>query len=244
MYKQLNENCIVIHASLCYTPQQYSVSADMKEKTIAQQKEHFAMITCATCGRLIPDNATSCPGCGALTEFGRATRSQSGEFQQQGYTSPDYLSGYAPPTGQSSGYNPQQGYVPPQQQYGYQQQQGYAQQPNYGPYQQGGVNVTVVNNATASHSNAPVIVELLLNIFTGIYGVGWLMAGETTTGIILLVCSFVDWGIWGALFVFTLGLGFLCWGPLLIAAIIVNAILLNNALKRKASQIITVQQHY
>ena len=104
--------------------------------------------------------------------------------------------------------------------------------------------MTVVNNATSGHSNTPVIVEVLLNIFLGIYGVGWLMSGNTTVGVILLICTFVDWFIVGILFVFTLGLGMFCWGPLLIAAIIVNAILLNNSLKRKASQPILVQQRY
>lgn len=203
------------------------------------------MITCATCGRMIPDNATSCPNCGAITELGRASRSQSGEFQQQqqSYMPPDYNSGYVPPQQQQQqqpyGYNQQPGYAPPQQ-------QGYAQQPNYGPYQQpqGGVNVTVVNNATAGHSNTPVIVELLLNIFLGIYGVGWLMSGNTTVGVILLICSFVDWFIIGILAVLTLGLGFFCWGPFLIAAWIVNAIMLNNSLKRKAAQVVMVQQRY
>jgi len=186
------------------------------------------MMTCANCGRMIQDNAMSCPYCGALTELGKASQPQSGYYQQQ-------QQGYIPP--QQPGYNPQQGYVPPQQ-------QGYAQQPNYGqPYQQSGVNVTVVNNASTPN-NTPVIVELLLNIFLGIYGVGWLMAGETTTGVILLICGFVDWIIIGALAVLTLGLGLVCWGPLVIAAWIVNAILLNKALKRKASQVIMVQQRY
>lgn len=186
------------------------------------------MMTCTTCGRMIQDNATSCPYCGALTELGKASQPQGNYYQQQQQQS------YMPP--QQPGYNPQQGYVPPQQ--------GYYQQPNYGqPYQQAGINVTVTNNTT-SHSSTPVIVELLLNIFLGVYGVGWLMAGETTTGIVLLICSFVDWFIIGIIAVLTLGLGFFCWGPLLIAAWIVNAILLNNALKRKASQVIMVQQRY
>jgi hypothetical protein len=106
------------------------------------------------------------------------------------------------------------------------------------------VNVTVVNNATTGHSNTPVVVEVLLNIFLGIYGVGWLMSGNTAVGVILLICSFVDWFVIGILAVLTLGLGFICWGPLLIAAIIVNAILLNNSLKRKAAQVVMVQQRY
>ncbi|HLJ36166.1 MAG TPA: hypothetical protein VKU38_21085, partial [Ktedonobacteraceae bacterium] len=119
------------------------------------------------------------------------------------------------------------------------------QQPNYGqPYQQSGVNVTVVNN-TSTHSNTPVVVEVLLNIFLGIYGVGWLMAGETTAGVIMLICSFVVyWPLTIAIGIFTLLIGYACWGPLIIAAWIVNAILLSNALKRKASQVVMVQQRY
>jgi len=106
----------------------------------------------------------------------------------------------------------------------------------------------VVNNATAGHSNTPVVVELLLNIFLGIYGVGWLMAGETVPGVILLICSFV---VYWPLTIFmivltfvTFGFGLVCWSPLVIAAWIVNAILLNNTLKRKASQVVMVQQRY
>src|SRR6266704_3057490 len=75
---------------------------------------------------------------------------------------------------------PQQAFMPPQQNYGY--------APQYGsiPPQQ---NVTVVNNANKNPT--PVLIEVLLSLFLGIYGVGWLMAGETTTGIVLLICSFV-----------------------------------------------------
>jgi len=184
------------------------------------------MMNCATCGRMIPDNATSCPYCGALTQLGRASQPQAGYYQQPGYMPP-----------QQPGYNPQQGYTPPQQ--------GYYQQPIYGqPYQQSGVNVTVMNNTT-TQSSTPVVVEILLNIFLGIYGVGWLMAGETTAGVIMLICSFVVyWPLTIAIGIFTLFIGYACWGPLVIAAWIVNAIMLNNALKRKASQVIMVQQRY
>ncbi|HVB24919.1 MAG TPA: zinc-ribbon domain-containing protein [Ktedonobacteraceae bacterium] len=184
------------------------------------------MMTCATCGQMIPDNATSCPYCGALTALGRASQPQAGYYQQ----------GYMPPP-QQPGYNPQQGYVPPQQE--------YYQQPNYGqPYQQNSINVTVTNTASSQSSSA-VVVEVLLNIFLGIYGVGWLMAGETTTGIIMLICSFVVyWPITIAIGIFTVFVGYACWFPLLIAAWIVNAILLNGALKRKAAQVIMVQQRY
>jgi hypothetical protein len=82
---------------------------------------------------------------------------------------------------------------------------------------------------------------VLLNIFLGIYGVGWLMAGETTPGIILLICSLlIYWPtvIFGT--IFTLGTDLICVIPLEIGFIILNAVLLNNALKRKA-QVVVVQ---
>src|SRR5947209_1463564 len=156
------------------------------------------MMTCESCGWSIPDNAVACPHCGTPTQASRSMPQQ-----------PDYMSpqqGYMPPPQQ--GYMPpQQGYMPPPQQ-GYipPQQQGYMQQQYAPPMYQQGVNVTVVNNT--SKSNTPVLVEVLLNVFLGIYGVGWLMAGESTTGIVLLICSFVlYWPILIALAVFTLGLG-------------------------------------
>ncbi|MFL5653305.1 MAG: hypothetical protein ACJ8CB_03860 [Ktedonobacteraceae bacterium] len=143
--------------------------------------------------------------------------------QQPGYPPPQQ--GYMPP--------PQQGYMPPQQNYGYPQQQP----PMYPPQ---GVNVTVVNNASTKN-NTPLIVEILFSLF-GIYGVGWLMAGETTTGVILLICSFVVyWPLLVLIALFTFGIGLACDFPLAIAAIIVNAILLNGALNRRATQITMVQ---
>lgn len=146
---------------------------------------------------------------------------------------PGYQQGYMPPPQPGPGYMPppQAGYMPPQQSY-------YGPQQNVPPmYQQGSpVNVTVVNNMSTKN-NTPVIVEVILSIF-GIYGVGWLMAGETTIGVILLVCSFfVYWPIMIFMGIFTFGI---CDFPVAIAAIVINAILLNSALNRKAAQITTV----
>ena len=194
------------------------------------------MMTCENCGKAIPDNSVVCPNCGAATSASRPMPQQPSynpPQQEQPSYMPPPQQGYMPQ--QPSYTPPQQGYMPPQQNYGYAQQQ-------YAPPQQG-INVTVVNNAGASKNNTPLIVEILLNVFLGIYGVGWLVAGETTTGIVLLVCSILLWWpILAAIFVFTLGLGFFCDVPIWITAIIVNAILLNNVLKRKATQQITVVQ--
>ncbi len=227
-------------------------------------------MNCENCGRVMSDNAVICPNCGTATPASmpkpdqpRYTPPQQGYVAQQpGYppqqSQPGYMpqqAGYPPqqpgympqqpgypPQQSQPGYMPQQpgypppqqGYMPPQQNYGYPQQQ----QPPMYPQQ--GVNVTVVNNASTKN-NTPLIIEILFSLF-GIYGVGWLMAGETTTGVILLICSFVVyWPLLVLIAVFTFGFGLACDFPLAIAAIIVNAILLNGALNRRATQITMVQ---
>jgi hypothetical protein len=110
-------------------------------------------------------------------------------------------------------------------------------------YQPGPVNVFVSNAPPATNKNSGALVaEILLSLFVGIYGVGWLMAGETTTGIILLICSFfVYWPFMILGTIFTLGIGLICLVPMAIGAIIVNAVLLNNLLNRKAAQMVMVQ---
>jgi len=133
-------------------------------------------------------------------------------------------------------------YSPPRQDAGY--------RPSFNPntaYQPGAINVTVVNNFTTSSSNTKsgaLLVEIFLSLI-GIYGVGWIIAGETTIGIVLLVCSFVlIWPLALIIAVFTLGLGIIfCDLPLAIFFIVLNAVLLNNVLNRKARPVMytTVQ---
>lgn len=196
---------------------------------------------CERCGKELPVDALICPNCGTATRAAQSTPSGYPP-QQPGYMPPPQQSGYMPP--------PQPGYMPPPQQPGYmpppqpgyggyaQQQPGYGygqQQPGYGYGQ--GVNVTVVNTANPVN-NTPLIVEVILSLF-GIYGVGWLMAGETTVGIILLIGSFFYWIVDFVLAITVVGLCLLV--PLVIATIVTNAILLSNTLKRKAAQVVMVQ---
>jgi hypothetical protein len=162
----------------------------------------------------------------------------------------DYSAGYRPPQpekgasydqGYNRGYGPGN-YMPPPQ--------GAPRQPNYGyppPYTNqpptyGTVNVSVYNNVNSSNKNtAALVVEVLLSLLFGIYGVGWLMSGETTIGILLLVGSFVlYWPMFILGTIFTVFLGLICLIPLGIAAVITNAILLNNVLNRKAAQVTVV----
>ncbi len=159
---------------------------------------------------------------------------------------PPQAAGYPPQPAyspQAAGYPPQPAYPP--QAAGYFPQPAYPPQPGYG--QPPAVSAVSVNVSTDGSGGAgrsgsgAVLVEVLLNIFLGIYGVGWLMAGETTPGIILLICSLlIYWPtvIFGT--IFTLGTDLICVIPLEIGLIILNAVLLNNSLKRKA-QVVVVQ---
>ena len=134
--------------------------------------------------------------------------------------------------------NIQQDYVNPHlQEYDFAAENyAYGQSYNAPPmYQQAQFSFTAFN----LNNNTPLIVELLLSIFLGIFGVGWLMAGEVVIGVILLVCSLF---IYLPLFIisifiafFTFGFSLFCTGPMIIGAIVLNAILLNTKLKRKAS---------
>lgn len=208
---------------------------------------------CERCGKDISDSAAICPSCGTLTSTASAARpagqppTQHGPYSTDTYDEP--ISSY------EQGYTPRQDYKqppqfdyrqPPRSDYAPPPQSNYQYGQSYAPprFQPGSINVNVYNNYTppTQKNNGALIAEIILSLF-GIFGVGWLISGETTIGVLLLVGSLVLYipiAILGI--VFTLGFGIVCIGPLSIAAIIINAILLNNALNRKAAQQITILQ--
>lgn len=202
------------------------------------------MITCERCGREMPDTAAICPSCGTISSYARPGLTSPTDYGRNPSPSPtpEYQSGYPPQT-----YPPQQGYAP---QSGYTQQQYQAPQSGYGQFYQApqpvmyppvsvNINMQPAVPVASSTNTAAIVVEVLLNLFLGIYGVGWLMAGETTTGIILLICSIVlYWPIMVLGIIFTLGFGLICLGPLAIGGVILNAVLLNNLIKRKTTYIL------
>lgn len=80
-------------------------------------------------------------------------------------------------------------------------------------------------------NTTPVIVEAILAFF-GVYGVGWLISGETSIGVALLIAGFV----WDAIFVaaaFTV-LGLCCVVPLQLIFVALSAFQLNNRLRMRA----------
>jgi hypothetical protein len=204
---------------------------------------------CQQCRNEIAENAIICPICGTLKspisqQPGNDQAYQQGDFKQPpenyGYYQPNnrggYQGGYAPPPPQAPNQQGYQGYVPPQQNYGY--TPPYSSNRSYAP----NINVTVINNPSGRTNDGALVAEIILSLL-GIFGVGWLLAGETTVGIVLLLCSILLY--WPIMFfgtLFTLGFGLIFLGPLMIASIIINAVLLNNAIKRKAAPFVIVQQ--
>src|SRR5579883_743392 len=194
------------------------------------------MIICEQCGGEMPDTAAICPSCGTATSMARS--GTSAEYTQAPFSYPP--SEY-PPSEYRQGYGPQTFSSPSQPAY---TQHQYSQPYNVPPPTQPpisiNVNIAAPVMAPASPGNpAAIVTEVLLNVFLGIYGVGWLMAGETTTGIILLICSILlYWPIMILGTIFTVGLGLICLVPLAIIALITNPILLSNAIKRKTAYIL------
>ena len=78
-----------------------------------------------------------------------------------------------------------------------------------------------------STRTAAIIAEVILDLF-GIYGVGWLIAGETTTGVLLLVGSFIWWPIAIIASIFTVGIGLICVIPLNFVFLLLSVIFLSQ----------------
>ncbi|HEX9039337.1 MAG TPA: hypothetical protein VF808_20315 [Ktedonobacterales bacterium] len=134
-----------------------------------------------------------------------------------GYAAP--LQPYGPPPGPTAPYPyaPQPPYAPPPS-------QAMAGQPiAYQPLR-----------PASSGSGGAVAVEVIAGIF-GLWGIGWMMRGYTSTGVALLVSGLVvNFALFFGLLFFTFGLGLPC---LLVADIIVaviSAVNLSNRLKSSA----------
>jgi hypothetical protein len=75
----------------------------------------------------------------------------------------------------------------------------------------------------------PLLLEILPGLF-GLFGIGWLVSGHTSTGLAWLIGGLVFDFVMGIITVFTLGFGFFCWGPLILVGMIVSTLLLNQRL--------------
>jgi hypothetical protein len=184
---------------------------------------------CERCGHEITGNTSSvlCPICGTVVR--KPARAQlSGSYVQSSQNYPSGQSVFLPgdsPTSQVAS-------------------QSYTQSSSKGSqYAVRSFHVTDTINApamagftlTSSYDRA-LVVEFLLSLL-GIFGIGWLLAGETTVGFLLLAASIlVYWPMMILGTLVTLGFGLMCLGPLAVSCVICNALLLNICLKRKTAR--------
>ena len=99
------------------------------------------------------------------------------------------------------------------------------------------INTPGMANFTSSCSyESALAIEFILSLL-GIFGIGWLLVGETLVGFLLLACSIlIYWPIMILGTLVTLGFGLMCLGPLAVTCVICNALLLNLCLKRKTTR--------
>ena len=194
------------------------------------------------------ENASSSPSKEDFSHFGGPglTRYDAPASYQRGYRAVPRI-----PHIPHAPRAPHSPHVPPLPPVGYPvQQPGYGPQSmnyaGYAPQQPLFVPVPVVpvmvEHRSHMKSGDAVLLEVLLSLF-GIFGVGWIAGGETTIGVILLICSFVIY--LPLLFlgtILTFGVGVFCLGPLAIVAIILNGVICNAALKRREARLMFMQQ--
>lgn len=80
------------------------------------------------------------------------------------------------------------------------------------------------------------MLEVILSLFTGIFGVGWLLIGKKRTGIFLLVTSLIFFAplliVSYALAYSSYGISILCTGPFIVGAVALNAFILHTTMQR------------
>lgn len=98
---------------------------------------------------------------------------------------------------------------------------------------------TPIAPVISSIPKGALFVEAVLNLCLGIFGIGWLIAGETVTGLVLLACSLILY--WPTLlilfflnFIFSIGPGLYALIVLAPGVTTLNVLLLRRMLKSKA----------
>lgn len=192
------------------------------------------MIICERCGNAMPNNSLLCLVCGTLSVFSR----------------PDIHT----PTRNEAGSAPFS--IPREKQEEYEQQMDNPQ-PDYAlfPGEQPEdlspsshlysalaprATTTPIAPVVSSTPKKALFIEAVLNLCLGIFGVGWLIAGETVTGLVLLACSLILY--WPTLFIlfflnfiFSIGPGLYALIFLAPGVTTLNLLLLRRMLKSKAN---------
>ena len=210
------------------------------------------MIVCTHCGKVIVEQRTSCPSCGTSL---LAAQASPGKEETTGPIVPAERSAKKFPFGSLyDEYIPQ---LAPIYDRNYAARSahpaGTAAHKAPAREQEKAFEATPVDNPPAApapltfrerlfpiNTKRSLIVEILLSLFAGIFGVGWLLIGKKRTGTILLVASLIFYAplliVSYALAYFSYGLSILCTGPLIVGAVALNAFMLHKTMQYKLRQ--------
>jgi hypothetical protein len=184
---------------------------------------------CERCGHEITGSSNSvlCPACGtAIRKHGRVQSSDGYVQASQNYAGEQSV---PPPGGSPMSQTTSQPYG----QFA-SNESSYAARSFHATHT---INAPAMTDFTSAGSYDNVLaVEFILSLL-GIFGVGWLLAGQTVIGLLLLACSvLIYWPIMILGTLLTLGFGLICLGPLAVGCVICNTLLLNLCLKRKTAR--------
>lgn len=206
------------------------------------------MIVCAHCGEVIEEQRTSCPSCGTSlpgAQIGPGTEAMTGQIAPGEKSTKPF-----PFDSLFEEYIPQLAPI---------YDRNYAARP--APRVETALPKAPAATQEKASSAAPVdtppailapltfrerffsiktgrslLVEVVLSLFLGIFGIGWLLIGKKRTGTFLLVSSLIFYApllvISYALAYSSYGLSILCTGPFITGAVALNAFILHKTMQR------------
>lgn len=186
------------------------------------------MITCQHCGNVMPNNALLCLACGTLCVFSRVDI-DTPPHPELGSALFFMSEGEREALGAAL-RQPQPGMIP------IPGTQAFDSLPTlHSPVAQAPTATPLVPVSPSVNKGA-LIVEVTLNLCLGLFGIGWLMAGESLTGLLLLTCSLVLY--WPTLLIgfflnviFSVGPGLYGLIPLALGTVALNLYLLRKTLR-------------
>ena len=208
------------------------------------------MTTCERCGQEIPEHETICPSCGMPLAETRASSQPTTDPLLAAQKKPgalpfdslyeDYVPRLAPTYDRNYAARPANPAEAPAQEVSSTEQEKASTAPpttSASSPDSATTFITRLPRFSQSNTTTPLIIEVLLSLFMGIFGVGWLLVGEKRTGTLLLVGSVIFYLplliISYALAYFSLGLSVLCTGPVAVGAVLLNAFMLRKTILRK-----------
>ena len=207
------------------------------------------MIVCTRCGKEFAEQRTTCPSCGTSLEEAQSSPGteaitlpvtpgqKSAKLFPFDYLFDEYIPQLAPIYDRNYAARP----APPVD---------TPLQKAPAPEQEKAPGATLIDNPPEIpapqafrerffpiNTKRSLLVEVVLSLFTGIFGVGWLLIGKRRIGIFLLVTSLIFYVpllvVSYGLAYSSYGLSILCTGPFITGAVALNAFILYKTMQYK-----------